>query len=327
MAVLSVLLPFRDAAATIREALASVLCEREVPLEVIAVDDGSEDEGARVVEGFGDARVRLLRTEGIGVARATALAANAARFSLLARMDADDVSLPGRFAAQVAALRDERLSVVGTLVEAFGEVGEGARLYVEWLNGIVTPEDHAREIFVESPLCQPSVAIRRAALEAVGGYRESVGPEDYDLWLRLHAAGHRLAKVPQPYLRWRHHARRATHVDPRCALPQFALQKAPFLAARLRDSGRDVVVWGAGKTGRRLARALEAHGVFPSAFVDIDPRKIGGVARGVPIIDPAMLDARAVVVVAVGARGARAIVRGRLRARELVEGVDFVCAS
>jgi len=169
--------------------------------------------------------------------------------------------------------------------------------------------------------------LRRAALEAVGGYRESVGPEDYDLWLRLHAGGHRFAKLPTCHLRWRHHPRRATHLDPRCGLAQFALQKAPFLAARLGESGREVVVWGAGKTGRRLARALEAHGVFATSFVDIDPRKIGGVARGVPVIAPAALARSAMVVVAVGARGARAIVRGRLTERGLVEGVDFVCAS
>ena len=304
-----------------------MLAEREVLIEVVAVDDGSRDESAAIVEASRDARVRLLRTEGIGVARATALAANAARFPLLGRMDADDVSLPGRFARQLEAMRDPTIAVVGTQVEAFGDLGEGARRYVAWQNAILTPEDHAREIFVESPLCQPSIVIRKTALEAVGGWRESAGPEDYDLWLRLHGAGFRFSKVPEVFLRWRHHARRATLRDPRCARERFTLLKAPWLAALLRAAGREVVVWGAGKTGRHLARAMERHGVSAARFVDIDPDKIGRLARGVPIIAPELLDRRAMVVVAVGARGAREIVRSRLVGMEFVEGKDFVCAS
>jgi len=89
-------------------------------------------------------------------------------------------------------------------------------------------------------------------------------------------------------------------------------------------------VWGAGATGRRLARALEGHGLAPRAFVDIDPGKIGGVARGRPIVAAeAHLDdaRRPFTVVAVGAAGARAIVRGRLLGAGAEELRDFVCAS
>ncbi|MFN7147223.1 MAG: glycosyl transferase, partial [Myxococcota bacterium] len=247
------------------------------------------------------------------------------------RMDADDVSLPGRLPAQAALLdADPNLGAVGTLVAPFPNhaVGEGARRYVAWLNTLITPDHHDRDLFVESPLCHPSVTMRRDALDRAGGYRDVPWPEDYDLWLRIHAAGFRLAKVAQVLLRWRHHPRRATLVDPRYALPRFDALKARYLAPRLKRAARPVAVWGAGKTGKHLARALEAEGVRAALWIDIDPRKIGSVARGAPIVAPQDLPrGRYTVVVAVGARGARPIVRAWLDAAGFVEGDDYVCAS
>jgi GT2 family glycosyltransferase len=251
-------------------------------------------------------------------------------------MDADDICSPDRLSTQRAAMEAEpSLGVVGCLVEAFSEstsdpVGQGMLRYVEWQNSLVTPGQHRREIFVEAPLCHPSAMLRRDALEAVGGYRSVDGPEDYDLWLRLDAAGYGLAKVPRLMLRWRHSSDRATFQDPRYGRERFRHTKAPFLAERvqLKAAGRQLVVWGAGSTGRRMARALEPHGLAARAFVDIDPAKIGGQARGVPICPAEFLDPSAhVVVVAVGARGARERIRPRLKQLGFLEGEAFWFAA
>lgn len=331
--MISVLLPYRDAAATVEEAVASVLADGAVDLEIIAVDDGSRDQGPAIVDRLAarDRRIVPVAAGGAGIAGALALAARLSRGDFLARMDADDISLPGRLRAQVDALdRDPDLGAVGALVDAFPAeaVGEGSRLYVAWMNGLITPADHDRDLFVESPLCHPSVTLRREALDRAGGYRDVPWPEDYDLWLRLRAAGWRLAKVPGTFLRWRHHGRRATITDPRYSLPRFDALKARYLSPVLRRLGRPLAIWGAGKTGKRLGRALEGEGMTASLWVDIDPRKIGNLARGAPIVDPAALRrGDYTVVVAVGARGGREIVRGRLTRAGFVEGEDFLCAA
>lgn len=330
----SVLLPYRDVGAFIEEALDSVLAQRGVELEVLAIDDGSRDDGPERVARAGarDARVRRFATGGVGLVGALELGRREARGELVGRMDGDDVSLPGRLAFQVERLDAEpQLGAIGTLVEAFvanGEVGEGMRRYVAWQNGLVTPADHARQLFVESPLCHPSVVLRRSALDAVGGYRDGPWPEDYDLWLRLDAMGLGLAKVPEVLLRWRHREGRATFGDARYGLDRFYGAKSRFLAMRLRRLARPVAVWGAGATGKRTARALEASGVKAELFVDIDPRKLGGVARGAPIVPAsALVRGRHTVVVAVGARGARDLVRAELDSRGFVEGDDYLCAA
>ncbi len=331
--VISVLLPYRDAASTIETAIESVLEEHRVELEIIAIDDGSRDDGpARVARiAASSRRIRPMATGGVGIARALARGIEAARGSFIARMDGDDISLPGRLEYSLHLLeQDRRLGAVGTLVEGFaeGELGEGMQRYISWLNSLTSPEDHERDIFVESPLCHPSVMLRRSALEAVGGYRDVPWAEDYDLWLRLVEHGYALAKVESVLLRWRHRAGRATFQDPRYALERFDDAKAHYLAPRLRRMGRPLVVWGAGKTGKHLARALEREGVRASMFIDIDPRKIGGIARGAPIRSAdALIRGEHTVVIAVGARGARALIRDELDRAGFVEGEDYIAAS
>jgi glycosyltransferase involved in cell wall biosynthesis len=328
---ISVLMPFRDAAETIHEAASSVLAQEGVDLELVAIDDRSKDDGPARIRAMraADGRVVLLQGEGRGIAAALGAGLRAAQGRFIARMDADDVALPGRLASQLRAIATSpRLGALGTQVATFGSCGEGMLRYVAWQNALITPEDHARELFVESPLCHPSVVLRREALEDVGGWREGPWAEDYDLWLRLDASGWKLAKLPHVLLLWRQGPGRATFRDPRYALARFTEARALYLAPKLVRAARPVVVWGAGPTGRRLARALERHGVRAARFVDIDPRKIGRVARGVTIVPPEALRAgQQTVVVAVGARGARELVRAKLVEQGFVEGDDFVCAA
>jgi hypothetical protein len=162
----------------------------------------------------------------------------------------------------------------------------------------------------------------------VGGWREGDFAEDWDLWLRLHASGLELAKVEQPVLRWRHRAGRATFSDARYGEAAHRALRARHLAPLLAGlDGRRLTMWGAGPIARRLARALEAHGLRFARFVEIDPRRIGGTCRAAPIVAPDALDARDFVVVGVGARGARDEIRAHLLGRGRAELTDFLCAA
>jgi hypothetical protein len=145
---------------------------------------------------------------------------------------------------------------------------------------------------------------------------------------RLDARGWYLAKVPEVLLLWRQRRGRATFSDPRYAPERFVEARAFYLAPKLLRAARPIAVWGAGPTGRRLARALERCGARATRFVDIDPRKIGRTARAAPIVPPQSLrKGEHVIVVAVGARGARGLVRAHLVERGFIEGADFVCAA
>jgi glycosyltransferase involved in cell wall biosynthesis len=327
-AQVDVILPFRDAAETISAALEGLLADGDPTIRVRAVDDGSTDSSADRVRAWSarDGRLMYLRGEGRGLSAALQRGLTACTGEFVARMDADDLTHPSRLTRQRAYLLAHRdVALVGTRVRAFadvGELGEGLVHYVAWQNGLITREEHRRERFVESPLCHPSIMVRRPALQAVGGYREFDGPEDYELFLRLEEHGFVLEKLPEVLLQWRHRAGRATFSDPRYGLDRFRAVKAPYLASELIRRRRErLVVWGAGPTGRRLARAIGEHGAHATLFIDIDERKIGRTAQGVPIASADALDpGRDLVLAAVGARGARALIRDELVRRGFREG-------
>src|SRR5512138_2453560 len=187
---ISVLLPCRDVAGVLPDAIESLRAQTFTDFEVVAVDDGSRDfTWQRLLDwARQDGRVRPLRTLPRGLVPALATAQAFARGELLARMDADDVAEPTRLAAQVELLaRHPDVAACGTHVRYFPReiVREGALRYETWLNSLYSPTTVEREIFVECPLAHPSLLVRRSALLAAGGYRDVGWPEDYDLVLRL----------------------------------------------------------------------------------------------------------------------------------------------
>ena len=335
---ISVLIPCHNARATLDEAVDSILQQSLVDLEIVAVDDGSEDGTTARLDHWAqqDSRMHVLHHPHRGLIESLNAGLAECRAPLIARMDADDRSHPERLEAQAALLAEQPdLAAVGCLVEAFPpqEVGPGLRLYLEWQNSLITPEAIGREIFVESPLVHPSVMMRSEWVRGVGGYQDRGWPEDYDLWLRLHAAGGRFAKVPQTLFAWREHAGRLTHGDPRYAIERFLRAKVFYLSQGPLHGRQSVIVWGAGIVGKRLSRLLLAEGLPLVAFVDIDPAKIGRTRRGLPVMGPAEFPAwwkrspQPVLLAAVGARGARALVREQINDLGLVEGVDWLAVA
>jgi len=344
----AVLLPARDAAATVRAAAVSILRGTFRDLALVAVDDGSSDgTGEELIRlAARDRRVWVLHTGGApwppagegaggrptGICAALNRALAATDAELVARMDADDVAWPERLARQVEALdADPSLTAVGSRVRLFPRalVRDGMRRYVAWLNGLTTPALVARDLFVEAPLVHPSAVVRRAALEAAGGWRDGPFPEDYDLWLRLAAAGGRLSNVPRTLLDWRESGARLTRTDPRYALARHVALKCAALAAGPLQGVAEVALWGAGQTGKAFADALAAVGVRVALFLEVDRRKIGRTVRGAPV--RSYEEARAVrglpLLVAVGAPGARELIRAELLKQGFEELRDFRCVA
>jgi glycosyltransferase involved in cell wall biosynthesis len=329
----SVLLPVRDARATLDACLDSLAAQTLADHEVIAVDDGSEDgSGDRLVErAAGDARLRLLRTEPRGIVAALNLALGEARAPLVARMDADDVSHPNRLALQAERLeRDPAVDVLGCRVAVDAEAGEGMRAYVDWVNGLLDHDAMARDRFVESPVVHPSVALRAATLRGLGGYRDFDGPEDYELWLRAFDAGLRFAKLDEALVEWRDSPGRLTRSDPRYAAERFRSVKLDALErGALAVRSRPIVVWGAGRIGKAWALALRARGLGQVAFVEVDPRKLGQRIHGVPVVPVSQAGAwpGALHLAAVGQPGARDAIRAEAERLGLRDERDLLAVA
>jgi glycosyltransferase involved in cell wall biosynthesis len=334
----SLILPCYNAERTIEETLTSLTRQTLNDFEIVAVDDGSEDATISKLESWAahEKRLKIINQPHKGVIAAANLGIKESRSKYIARMDADDVTHPQRLELQVRYLDEHpEVAVVSSLVQAFADDGirEGYQLYVEWLNSLITNEEIRREMFVESPLANPSVMIRKDWLEKMGGYEEHSWPEDYDLWMRMYLAGAIFEKIPKVLLMWRDHKERITRTDPRYSVTNFLRAKAYYLARGPLCRKDAVIIWGAGMMGRRLGKHLQDGQVPLRLYVDIDPKKIGGEKRGCPVVPPEDLKRcwgeynAPAILAAVGARKARGLIRRRLNRIGFVEGKDWWAAA
>lgn len=193
--LVTVVIPARNAAATIARAVRSVLAQDWRPLEVIVVDDASADATAAVVEGLaaeaGDAALRLLRlaaAQGAAGARNAGIAA--ARGAMIAFQDADDEWLAGKLARQVALL----LSDAHITFAACGArlVSPEGRDLGPLFGGRTPPAGREawRALLAHNTIATPTVIVRQHELQALGGFDTSLRiAEDQDMWLRLAMRG------------------------------------------------------------------------------------------------------------------------------------------
>jgi hypothetical protein len=201
----SVVLPVWNGELFVARAVESILAQTFRSFELIVVDDGSTDRTASILEEFArrDRRVVLIRSAHGGLSHALNAGIDVARGLCIARMDADDVSLPKRLEKQMAYLdANPDCVVIGSGVEVIDDAGAvvGETTFAETHEAIT-----AALIGGRSPIAHPTVVVRRDALVAAGGYDGSRYPsEDFDLWLKLSRVG-RLANMSESLLQYRRH--------------------------------------------------------------------------------------------------------------------------
>jgi glycosyltransferase involved in cell wall biosynthesis len=289
----SVVFPVHNGEPYLAEAIDSILGQTFGDFELIAVDDGSTDNSRRRLDDAAarDARVRVVAGQEPGLVGALNLGLSLARGEFIARMDADDISQPGRFALQVSYLRDNPdIAVVGsaiTLIDASGVV-------VREISYPLAPADVERFLMeIGSALAHPAVMARRKVMLSVGGYRKLFQhSEDYDLWLRM-AERYSLANLPDRLLRYRQHGRKAslrnapaqrlaTHMARLCAEARRSGQPDP-LAGRSSLSLDDLDRFGLGAE-KREAIVREVVGAAPPLAIRLRIAAVHGLRQILPAV-------------------------------------------
>jgi hypothetical protein len=193
-------------------AIESVLDQTFADFEFLILDDGSRDATRAVALHYAvsDPRIRVIARENRGLVASLNELVAASRAPLIARMDADDVCLPERFARQFAFMTAyPAIGVLGCWTE---DIDENDAPYP--LNAIDHPVDHRGFLFAIDAglplLCHPAVMFRRDLVRSVGGYHPAFShSEDLDLWLRL-ATVTQVANLPERLLRYRHYSQQVS---------------------------------------------------------------------------------------------------------------------
>ena len=203
---ISVIMPVYNAERYVAEAVESILAQTFTDFEFLIIDDGSTDGSLEILQKYADEdpRIRLKSRPNTGYVVALNEMLADARGEFIARMDADDISVPFRFESQVAFMqREPSVCAIGSGVELIDP--NGLKLTTMQL-----PPTH-REIDAHnlqgrsSAICHPSTLIRRSAIAAIGGYAPTYYcAEDVDLFLRLAEVG-LLANLNDMLLQYRQH--------------------------------------------------------------------------------------------------------------------------
>jgi glycosyltransferase involved in cell wall biosynthesis len=232
----SVVMPVRNGARWLGEAVESVIAQRLSGWEFIAIDDGSTDDTSRILSEYAkrDDRIRVIRQEALGLVAALNRGLAEARGPLLARLDADDRARPERMDRQMRHLNAHPdIGLLGSWAQEIDDSGKR--------RGQLRPAtEHAeldRILMRANPFVHSSVMFRRELARRVGGFRAAFrAAEDYDLWLRL-AEVAQLANLPENLTEYRRHG---DNVTTRNAIRQaFSARLAQRAARARRETGND----------------------------------------------------------------------------------------
>lgn len=243
----------------LRECLRSLGGQTRPADQLIVVEDGplSPELNAVLEEELdtiaGVERVRLPHNVGAGPASAAGLERVTATY--LARLDADDVAFPQRFELQLAHLEQfPEIDVLGTALAEFSGTTDnvvGVRTLPEYHQAI------AKYAAINSPVNNPSVMMKTAAVRAVGGYRDVHLMEDYDLYARLVAGGYTFHNLPQPLTYFR------------LSNDVFARRTGPEMLAAEREMQRNLMRYGLVSKPRALGNfvARSTYRALPTAVL------------------------------------------------------------
>jgi glycosyltransferase involved in cell wall biosynthesis len=197
----SVLLPVYNGGKYLGEAIESILRQTFTDFEFIIIDDGSTDRSVEIVTSYNDRRIRLIRNgSNLGLIATLNRGLGAASGEYIARMDADDVSLPERLSRQVAFM-DARPELVASGTWA-KEIDEGGNITGD--RRITFGEQMEYGFWWPCPIIHPSAIIRKSLLGDLRYDPRALHAEDYDLWLSLKKK-YALDNLPEYLILYRMH--------------------------------------------------------------------------------------------------------------------------
>jgi len=331
--LVTILLPFFNVGGEFDQAIESISQQTFPHWQLLLISNNANPEGLEIAQKWveKDLRKKLLHEPKQGIAHALNAGLAQSQSPFIARMDADDISLPERLSKQFGFLENNpQIDVVCSQTTFKTNIpgSEGFSIFVDWQNSIISPEDHSLYRFIESTIAHPTIMFRKELLEKFGPYSTRPVPEDYELWLRWMDQGVRFFKIPEPLLTWNDHSERLTRTHENYSREAFFQVKCEYLSKWIKRnvlSGKKIVVCGSSRIGRKRAAMLQELGVEVFGFTDVKkrPNRQVNFIRIPEITHPEPW----FLINFIARRGVGKAIREHFTALGFEEGKDFILAA
>ncbi|MEN8139179.1 MAG: glycosyltransferase [Bacteroidota bacterium] len=264
--LVSIIMAVKDTAPYLHDCIDSIIDQTYQNWELIAVNDHSSDETPIILQEYAnkDSRVRYYNSDKPKLIPTLQVAYAQAKGTLINRMDSDD-KMPDY---KLQVLVDEwnkygKGSVIAGGTEHFvddGEVGDGFIKYENWLNNVAKTSTHYQEIYTECVIPSHCWIIHRDDFNEVGAFDPLVYPEDYDLCFRFYKKELNVIGIDKILHHWRDRSNRISRTWEEYKDNRYFDLKLRFFYELDRDKSRPLVLWGAGKNGKDMAKLLQSYG-------------------------------------------------------------------
>lgn len=276
---ISILLPVFNATPYLAACLDSIVQQTEENWELLAVNDFSTDLSNEILADFAkkDSRIRVFQNVEKGIIPALRLAFQNSTGNFITRMDADDVMHCDKLAVLKGILLKNGIGHLATgCVKYFSEneLGGGYLKYEQWLNKLTKTNNNFSEIYKECVIPSPCWMVFREDLIRCGAFDSATYPEDYDLCFRFYQHDLNVVGSETVLHYWRDYSTRSSRTMEVYSNNHYFNLKLPYFLKLEKKEDRPLVLWGAGKKGKQLARMLENKGVSYHWFCN-NPRKWG----------------------------------------------------
>lgn len=289
---ISVLMPVFNAAPFLEECLDSILLQSFTDWELIAVDDHSTDDSLSILKQYAakDSRIQVLSNNDKGIIPALRKAYANSEGQYISRMDADDRMPPEKLSVLHQLLEGKGKGFVATgKVVYFSDtvLMDGYKRYAAWLNNLVDNNIHRVELFRECVIPSPAWLIARSDLDECDAFHLDRYPEDYDLVFRFFEKGMQVVASDDIVHEWRDHSSRTSRNDETYSQNAYFDIKVHYL--KVLESNKNLVLWGAGKKGKDLAKKLNAAGLSFLWTCNVES-KWGHIIHGQKMLEPSILN-------------------------------------
>ncbi|UXP33740.1 glycosyltransferase [Reichenbachiella agarivorans] len=263
--LVSIIMAVKDTAPYLPACLDSIIDQTYTNWELIAVNDHSSDATPEILDTYAqkDPRIKVYNSDRPKLIPTLQVAYAQATGTLINRMDSDDKMPDYKLDVLVKEWNKYgKGHVIGGGTEHFvdeGEVGDGFRRYEVWLNDVARRSAHYEEIYTECVIPSHSWIIHRDDFDQVGAFDPIVYPEDYDLCFRFYRAQLKIIGIDVVLHYWRDRSNRISRTWDEYKDNRYFDLKTRFFYELDRDKTRPLVLWGAGRNGKDMAKILISH--------------------------------------------------------------------